>query len=378
MNTDDENIESMKKKIKNYYTNYFDITLLLKLLHEFPIQYREFGYESFELDEYKSSEEKKVSRFYRNLNVSDPIQLAQWLETNIPKKVYLGAQYKTKINKTIEHTEWECTDLKFDIDIDASESIRKGICECTGKNMCDACFEIAKEAAYFLIEVLDQDFACTEFPSYKKNALILFSGTKGLHIHYPNITRIKKEFTIKQEESARRFIIDYFKMIESSKNESEKISRESFISTSLQKHFETFISYRFFVKTPIQKLKSMEWNGIRELKNGIYNKGKKMKEKEIEPILLKIKNDLAVTPSLVLNKDTFHKTYNLYYDTVFKNILLYRYPRYDGVITYDLKRLIKVPNTVDGNTGRIVQEIKYEKLWDTSFSDLLTVDHFNT
>jgi DNA primase catalytic subunit len=122
----------------------------------------------------------------------------------------------------------------------------------------------------------------------------------------------------------------------------------------------------------------MEWFAPKSNKKDLYSmvKGRKIKGDVLEECITTIRNDIQNDTSLVLNKKKFQEEYKIYYDILFQNILNYRYPRYDGAITYDLNRLIKVPNSVDGSTGRIVQEIKYNELFDIRLNDLLTVDHF--
>jgi hypothetical protein len=40
-----------------------------------------------------------------------------------------------------------------------------------------------------------------------------------------------------------------------------------------------------------------------------------------------------------------------------KTVLSYRYPRYDGSVTYDVRKVIKVPLSVDGSSGCIVSRV---------------------
>lgn len=371
-------VETMKNKISVYYREHFDINPLMRLINYQPIHLREFGYESFEKRE-TNDPTKQAYYFYRNINVNNPIQFIDWITNLKPRKLYLGAQYKTPIQRNIENTEWDSTNLKFDIDLDDAEFVRNVLCDCSGKQMCDKCFEIAKEAAIYLVEVLNDDFANPRFPCYKSEAMFVLSGTKGIHIHYPKINRVGGDHTtMSKEEEYRRHLVDYIKMINVTKEHDEQPLYDKFVSKSLEKHFERMIVKWFFTKIPLEKLTEMNWFMSKKNKRGFesYSKGRTFRSNELTAVLNKIKQDYNTNANLVLNKSKISGEYGIHYETLFNNILVYRYPRYDGVITYDLKRLIKVPWSVDGNTGRIVQEITYNQLHSIKLSDLLTVDSF--
>lgn len=370
--------EEMKNKISIYYENHFDPTPLVRLLNGHPFQFREFGYQSFIVDPTRDT-----FAFHRNLNFDNPFHLIDWCTRVKPRKLYLGAQYESKIERSIENTVWNSTDLKFDIDLDDSEQIRRKICRCRGKTMCNQCFEIAKEATIFLVEVLDQDFACPRFPCYKNKADIFMSGSKGTHIHYPEIDRMVDEDNREKESDLRRYIIDYLQLVSEPKRRESgespvKIHAQKIASRSLQKHFDALIAKWFFQKISVDVLKKLQWHHPKKVTKKGYTwirKGKKIKNQDVVTLINQIRSDLEGDDSLILNKKTL-ELYGIYYPIFFKNVLWNRYPRYDGPITFDIKRIIKIPNSVDGSTGMIVQKLNYEELWDTRLDDLSTINDF--
>lgn len=372
----DVNVEDMKRKIKRYYEEFFDPSPLITLLNGHPFKFREFGYESFEYDPNKN---RYVIR--RNMNFANPFAMVDWAVSHVPRKLYMGAQFSDILHGSVQHATWVGNDLKFDIDLDDFDGVRKDLCGCQGKTMCPMCFELVKEAVVFLIDTLDEDFANYKFPCYRDNAVIFISGSKGMHVHYPVIYKLAPNGDRKKEEETRRFIIDYMQMISEivikKENEEKEIKMKllhtKFKSTQLERRFYEMIVKWFIMKNPVEYFLDMEWKGIKKGKRS--GGSKKLSKKATEEIFVQLKSDLSEHPEIKVTKQLI-ESYGIFAESMFMNAIHYRYPRYDGPITYDVNRLIKVPNSVDGSTGMIVQRVDYDHIWDLKLSDLLTVDHF--
>lgn len=372
MASNEEALE-MKRKISLYYRDYFNPSSLLRLIGKNPFKNREFGYQSFHWND-----EKNDYDFNRNINIKSPMHLINWASRNPPRKLYIGSQYRTEINGTINTTEWYSQHLRYDLDIDMSEEIRKYTCQCRGRQLCSNCLRIASEAVIFLIETNHSDFANPKFPVYRQNAETYFSGSRGMHVHYPNIEWVSTTKKKDDEIKLRRLLIDYFQMVKEPKKEGEEFMylHEKFASKSLERKFYEYIVRWFFQQISTEKITAMKLFSSKNSKKPNEKKiGKKLQN--ASEIINRIKVDLSNDAELLLDKNKISE-YGIYYPDLFPKILKCRYPRYDGSPTYDIAKLIKVPESVDGSSGYIVQKINYDDLYDLKYEDLKTVDHFVT
>lgn len=350
--------DEIKIKIKKYYDNYFDSKPLIELIGIDTFNRREFAFETFEFNE-----KQKRFIFSRNQSYENPSILIKNMSTIIPRKLYFGALYDQPLHGSIKNANWVESHLKFDIDITDSKYIRKGICNCEGKKICDKCFEIGKEAVIFLIDTIDEDFSNPKDPILKyltkDKARIFLSGSRGFHVHYPNVKHLHRITSEKVDQTARRNLIHYIQM--TSEKPELHLLHTKIASPSLRKRVERSFVSKFFGEYNQELIQKMKW----------YNaKGKILKGSKI----------IEKIPTLAFLTEPFTESIaekiNLSYEKTMENILLYRYPRYDGTPTFDTRKVIKVPMSVDGSTGNIVHEIK--DIANFTLKDIISIDHFVT
>ena len=146
------------------------------------IHTREFGFGGWE---------KKIeSRHYAFANEKE---LNAFLSRNTPLFIsYSEAHYKYPAARPIEKKEWVSGDLVFDID--ANEL---GI-SCTEKHgkewVCEKCMGRAKECA---LRVIDE-FLIKDFNVLMENIEVNFSGNRGYHIHVKNKFQFLKSYSRKE------------------------------------------------------------------------------------------------------------------------------------------------------------------------------------
>ena len=328
------------------------------------IDRREFGWTDF------PDPSNPGKPFTRNHRFPSIKALVDALPGIAPHKLYYGAVYaqlwtpfwspRTK-SRTIMGVPWAHNELHFDIDINNSEMTRRdGICDCGNssdkeerKRVCPACFEIVREAGLFLLETVDEDFGIR-----KNGAAIYFSGTRGIHVHYPAVTRLGA--SERDDKKIRKNLINYLTLVREKETKDDETGEISFIadvgknveSETLRRRIGTLVYRWFFTKAPQQtivksRLSEFAVNIARE---------KLARGEDISAVLEELQARNAVTDR---QKENMRKV-----------VLEYRYPRYDGTPTYDTRKVIKVPLSIDCSTGCIVSRIA-----DLESFQLGDVDH---
>lgn len=404
--------ETLQRKLVKYYTEIFDPTEFLALANMTAenistLPMRELAVLTFPY------EDMPPGHLYRKLHVNTPDELGSFFANTpaygrawgVAKKCYFGPQYLTPFNERSNPLEmrWGGRGLLFDIDIDGSAKIREGTpCDCRGKRICPSCLDIAKEAVEFAILTLDEDFG------FNKNAAeIYWSGAKGFHIHYPKLEHLYADLNEKRETEIRRMLADYIIYITEdltpeAKREGikKKDARPDQIMVKLRKNLgkdrpiksellrrriQTIVVRNFFAKTPFNKILTLPWYVDRN--HTIIDPDKlKAQLGKMKAMVLSANsadNPLYEIPtqktgSVKSFQSKFKHRFGLDYTCTLETIMRYRYPRYDPMPTYDSRRIIKIPRTIDASTDQcyIIQRIPLKKLWDVSLSDMETLHHY--
>jgi DNA primase small subunit len=154
-------------------------------------------------------------------------EVKEFLYKNSPLHVYYSSAYYAQPSAPdMDAKEWMGADLVFDIDIDhiytqCKEQHDKWTCldcsvtgngvppeacpRCSSKRIevktwfCEKCLEIAKEEAIKLVE----DFLVQDFGFSSHEISIVFSGRRGFHIH------VESDVVRGLDQRARREIVDY-------------------------------------------------------------------------------------------------------------------------------------------------------------------------
>ncbi|MFH1520328.1 MAG: DNA primase catalytic subunit PriS [Candidatus Micrarchaeota archaeon] len=296
----------VKKIFASYYEN-ADIRIP-------GIEQREFGFGNI----------KKIDA--RHLNFANVTEFKRYLATNTPLFVsHSTAYYEFPGATPIQKKQWKCADLVFDLDIHAE-----------GKY---GAFAKLDEVKRDLIRLVN-DFLINDFGIKKEHVVMVFSGNRGYHVH----VRDPAFISIGGEE--RRELVDYvmgqgldytqFFIVADNKRLVGPMPDESGYRGRLARGVIDIINEK---PTVITRLFTKEKN--REFFISGVNEGNWSKTS------LKF-GDLIKRLKIVADELPIHSV-----DT-------------DVGVTQDLSKLIRVPNSIHGETGliaKIVDDIETFTPW---------------
>lgn len=305
-------ISDKKKKIKEYYENDFDITGLKKVIDFQYFHNREFGFSP------------APKRMIRNLSFDTPDDLINYMIDSAPLAVYAGAIYDSPPNprnKTIHSLDNKGRELVFDIDLNDYDSVRKHICDCEGKaQVCNLCWQLVNVAVLIIDEAIRTDFGFTDITW-------VFSGRRGVH------SWISDKIALTLNGDQRASIIDYLSILQGDFDKGRVVDRNKidpeFISRIEKQVFTYF-------------LKDITKKGLLDLQFSTSIAGNIIKQREHQDGI--IDNNLI---NRVNKKSAEIGSYN--------EILRRWLPRIDRNVTIDTSRLLRVPNSIHGDTGKVAR-----------------------
>ncbi|MDE1851272.1 MAG: DNA primase catalytic subunit PriS [Candidatus Micrarchaeota archaeon] len=175
-----EGLPMVLNLIKEYYKGVEDIAPR-------KTESREFGFGNWDV---------KIA--YRHFSFSGKEALKNYLVANPPPYVsYSAAYYKEPAGRPMEAKGWEGSELVFDLDVtDMNLS-----CHLVHEKswVCDNCLESVKQETIKLIE----DFLIPDFGFSDKDLEINFSGNRGYHVH------VNRDDVLKLDSYARNQITEY-------------------------------------------------------------------------------------------------------------------------------------------------------------------------
>lgn len=204
------------KLVKGYYSSR---AYALEIPPQLP--HRELAFMFFDRDD-----------VLRHISFSDHKELRSFLASNAPRHVYYSSAYYTSPSeRDMELKGWYGADLVFDIDSDhiptpcknehdrwrcldcgtKGKGLTPSSCpSCAGRRidsesfyLCSLCLEAAKAELLKLIE----DFLIPDFGFSPHELHIAFSGRRGYHLH------VDAEVVKELSQYARREIVDYLKAV---------------------------------------------------------------------------------------------------------------------------------------------------------------------
>jgi DNA primase small subunit len=343
----------LQKKFQEYYEEYAS-----KILPPTSIEKREFGFLLFR--------NRMMTRHRSFLDISE---LRRGLINVSPSDVYYSSAYYTYPTEDMDRKRWQGADLIFDIDADHLETDCKEthilwVCEkcertgfgnppskcqeCEGKIrdtnwVCENCLEATKKETIKLLEILTRDFGFL-----LKNMLISFSGNRGYHVHVEN------EDVKNLDQLARKEIVDYIKgtgLEASLYGLSEK--------RSLRRGIDLGPDYT-----------DPGWGG--RLARAVYDVLTTMSEEELtnqvgltrntaKAILLDRDNIVEFskrTPPWFSVRGVGDKSWDRIIQFAIKNQAV----DIDTVVTSDIHRLIRLPETLHGKTGFRTAVVSIEEI----------------
>ncbi|MGQ9721118.1 MAG: DNA primase small subunit domain-containing protein [Candidatus Jordarchaeum sp.] len=321
---------------------------------------REFGFMFF-----------RHSAVIRHLGFENDEQLKTFLIREAPSDVfYSAASYNQPDMPKMSLKGWEGCDLIFDIDADHIETscknehdkwncqvcweIGKGIkpekCPKCGNSkieeikwLCDICLETAKQETIKLVE----DFLIPDFGLNETEVSVCFSGHRGYHIH------VESDIVRELSSQARREIIDYIKGsgINPELHGLQEVGRKRIIvgPDTKGRGWEGRLA-RYIIKF----ISELDENQIQKEDKSVRKKfSTLLKEKQ------KVVNYLTRHPPLwdaMKNIDI-----NVWY-LISERAINMAKVEIDEPVTSDIRRLIRLPTSLNGKTGFEVKPLKLNEL----------------
>ncbi len=234
----------------------------------------------------------------RHLAFRDLDSLRKFLVESVPAHVYYStAYYADPDNPDMEKKGWEGADLVFDIDADhlntssCKTSTEQGI-------LTVECLEDALKETLKLVDIIEEELGFRKTEYY-----IVFSGHRGFHVH------IESETVRKLTQDERREILDYL------------LARAFKIDRFIDE------KQRLLIAPGLEGLGRRVWNIIELLVN---DEDLKRRAAHFKRILKRQLKKLTELNDKIAEMLKIHV---------------------DEVVTLDIKRLIRVPNSLHGKTG---------------------------
>ena len=234
----------------------------------------------------------------RHLSFRDLDSFRKFLVKTVPLHVYYStAYYAYPDNPNMDKKLWEGADLVFDIDADHLDSPS---CREASENrvLTIECLEDALQETLKLLDVLEHELGLSRQEYY-----VTFSGHRGFHVHVeaPHVRELSQE--------ERREILDYLL--------ARAFRVERFVDEKM----------RLLIGPGLEGVGGRIWNVVESI---VDDEDLRMRAAQCRRIL---KRQLKRLESLN--------------DRIAEKLRV----RVDEVVTLDVKRLIRVPNSLHGKTG---------------------------
>ena len=273
-----------------------------------------------------------------------------FLETASPSNVYYSSAYFDNPEEEMAAKGWIGADLIFDIDADhipkpcdkqhdmwtckncglSRHGTKPKRCpKCKGQKFdsvnwpCDICLESAKKETIKLMEVLEEDFG---FSLHEMT--VAFSGNRGYHVH------IEKEAVRTLDSISRKEIVDYL------------------MGIGLKPLFHGFD----LEKAVGPNLEDPGWRG--RIAKGAYELLISTPEQLKKDGLSRISNDIIQQRELILERWKRKGPWGLVagvglesWKKIIQQAIEKQSVKIDTVVTIDIHRLIRLANTLHGETG---------------------------
>ncbi|MFX1282171.1 MAG: DNA primase catalytic subunit PriS [Promethearchaeota archaeon] len=313
------NRTNQRTTLRDYYSTNFNIDGLASIIDFSTFSTREFGFATL------------GGKFFRNISFENPKALIDFLVDRTPYHAYVGAVYNDPPSReTPIHTlEWLGHELVFDIDLNEYDAVRQYVCECQGADqVCLRCWQLINLAVYIIDETLRLDFGM-------KDIKWIFSGRRGVH------GWVIDDSTFSLDQEQRMSIINYLSVIH---GEAEKARIQD--RTKLQYDFRYRIEHTVF-KYFLENIRRKDLIDLGFSSSVASNIIKQLEHQngQIDENLLRNFN-LRVAK---INK----------YDEILRRWV----PRIDHKVSIDLRRLLRLPNSIHGKTGKVARILDPSKIF---------------
>jgi DNA primase small subunit len=323
----------MREMFRRYYVEHFALTTSLIPM----IERREFGFLSFD------------RQMLRHKSFESFEELKVFLQSFVPFDVYYSCAYYENPTLEMDRKNWFGADLIFDIDADhiltQCERIHdiwvccscgfsgKGITPekcplCEGEKFdvdtwpCEVCLDSARLEAIKLLDILQSDFGLS-----RSDIRVFFSGHRGYHIH------VECEDVKSLDSMARKEIVDYVSGI--------GMDLKFLDEKGFEKKVRPFVGWS---QRLIDGLKAFLSNA-----NESSLKTLNLKKNVIDAVLQN--KDILLNNLLT---GVWRPAKGVGFRTMVKlmeHVLATRSAKVDTVVTTDIHRLIRMPETLNSKTG---------------------------
>ena len=318
--------------LSKFYEEEFSLQPALEVLGAADFDKREFGFQVVK---------DNAVKFIRNISFQTPEKLKNYILHTIPLAIYVGAIYNEGPNyfeqKSIQNLDWIRRELIFDIDLTEYDTVRP--CSCKGKNQnCEYCWELINVSIKWIQETLEEDFGV-------KDIRWVFSGRRGVHAW---ILDRSMSFLDDEQRSAIVNYLTFFK----GDGDSAKISPSARFNSRFQERVKRIIFDSFFNHTAIDQLEKLGFS------------------KHRANLILEQRDKVGVGNQFYSNyvystekSSTIVASQNLpSREKINQNVLLRWSPRLDTAVTIDLRRILRMPGSVHGESGKRVRFLDYNEL----------------
>lgn len=302
---------------------------------------------------------------HRHIALPDQEDLQRYLRQNAPAHSYHSTSYYQVPTAEMSRKGWLGADLVFDIDADhfdlpcqkvhdrwwCRNCDKHGtghppeLCKCgkaqfqTETWLCEHCLQAAKHETHKLLDILIQDFGAKI-----EDLITNFSGNRGYHVH------VHSDEMKSLNQHARREIVDYI------------------MATGLEIEYQGFSQRNRGAKSTLAQ---DGWRG--RTGRALFDYLTDANEKEIKKLKLgrnatsNIINKRNQILTVLMEKHPSNLTPLIDPKSLQKIIdvaVKLQASEIDTVVTTDIHRLIRLPNTLHGKTGWQVQTIPYGGLPD--------------
>lgn len=324
-----QSTEFLKKVFSEFY-----IRETISINPPSAIERREFGFLSF-----------VEGRMFRHKRFDSGEELRSFLENTSVSDAYYSCAYYTDPEAEMEKKGWNGADLIFDIDADhiptdcnkihdewncndcafAGKGITPEKCPvCGGQRFkvntwpCEICLESAKTEALKLLDMLMTDFG---FP--EKGIKLFFSGHRGYHVH------VEDEAVMMLDSIARKEIVDYV------------------CGLGIDIAFKGLKDL---------SINNSGWHG--RIARGLYNLILNAKDYEKIGLRKNVVEILVKNKDILLNNlengkgiDVVKGVGSKNWKKIIEFCANHQAAKVDTVVTTDIHRLIRLPNTLHSKTG---------------------------
>lgn len=328
-----QSLDFIQRNFTDYYRRNYDT-----IEPPSSMEKREFAFSLF-----------RQNMMLRHISFNSPTNLRSQLQKSTPSNVYYSSAYYEKPEEPMDEKGWEGADLIFDIDADhiptqcnkehdiwkckeccnTGQGVKPEKCpKCNSQKLdstswlCETCLESAKEEAIKLIEILTNDFGFSI-----KEMRVAFSGHRGYHVH------IESDAIRTLDSNARKEIVDYA------------------MGLGLE------LSISDFQKSLGPRLEDRGWRG--RVAKGTYEVLLSSDREQLEKVGLK-----KLASQILQGKEAVQESWKQNgpwkilkgvgpdgWEKIIRCAIDKQSAKIDTVVTTDTHRLIRLTNTLHGETG---------------------------